>query len=240
MGDDAHVAHGFSLRDLDRMTHAAAIADRSRALDYADKMAIAWSAIAEALVAAAEPPDRQALVRVGWQAIYRTVRDDYRSHGRNDDGEVMPRFAMFWFSPVTHDSPENWIVEAVAVGQVLDTLTPIYRDAMVALAVHDDYLRAARSLGIEYKAFVARIGVARKRLLTLWHEGEAPHRVYYADRRVESHSVTLATHCQNNHEWTPENTYIRHRMLRGKPHKSRVCRACESERSARRHRERVA
>jgi DNA-directed RNA polymerase specialized sigma24 family protein len=232
--DELHIAHGFRLRDLDQMTRAAAIADRTMALGYQDKKDIAWSAIAEALVTAQETPDRQALIRVGWQAIYRTVRDSYRSRGYNDDGEAMPRFAMFWTNPYT-PSHEHHVVESIATHQVLDTLGEIYRDAIVALAAHGDYQRAAQSLGIQYAAFTVRLSTARRQLLALWHEGETPRRVRTTDRRVGAYGRDLATRCSEGHEWTPENTYIRHRKLRGKPHTSRVCRACEHDRSARRY-----
>lgn len=237
MTADLHVAHGYTLNDVHRLTAAACIADRSMALDYADRRDIAWSAIAEHLCGAEEPPRRQELVRIGWQAIYRSVRDTYRGRGYVDgnyglDGApTMSRFVMFWGSAVT-PSPEDWIVESAAVSQVIATLTPTYRDALVALAVHDDYMLGAASLGINYKAFVARIGVARKQVLTLWHQGETPRRQRRTDRRVEAHGRVLATHCAHGHEWTPENTLTRHRMRQGKRHTSRACRACDRARNA--------
>lgn len=230
------VAHGYTMQDLQRITAAAVSADRSMALNYADRRDIAWSAIAEYLCTAESPPHRQELVRVGWQAIYRSVRDSYRSRGYVDgnyglDGApTMPRFVMFWGSTVT-PSPEDDIVESTAVAQVVGTLTSTYRDALVALAVHDDYMLGAASLGINYKAFIARIGVARKQVLALWHQGETPRRQRRTDRRVEAHGRALATHCVRGHEWTLDNTRIRYRTLRGRRHESRVCRECESRRT---------
>jgi hypothetical protein len=233
-----HVAHGYTLKDIHQVTGAACIADRTMALDYADKRDIAWSAIAEHLCTVEEPPHRQELVRIGWQAIYRTVRDSYRQRGYSDgnyaDGEAtMPRFVMFWGSTVT-PSHEDRVIESMAVHQVVDVLTPTYRDALVALAVADDYMLGAARLGISYEAFVARIGTARKRILGLWHEGETPHRPRRTDRRVEVHGRELATHCGNGHEWTPDNTLTSHGMRRGKPFTRRFCRACDRERSQRR------
>jgi hypothetical protein len=236
---DYPVAHGYTLADLDQLTRGALKADRLVALDYADRRDIACSAIAEHLCAAEEAPSRIELIQVGWQAIARTVRDGYRARGYQDgdyglDGAPsMPRFMRFWGSGVT-SSHEDGVVERVAVGQVLRTLPDIYRDAIVALAVGDDYMRAAELLGISYKALVARIGVARRSLLELWHEGETPHRTKRVDRRVEVHGQELATQCGNGHDWTPENTRIRHRMVRGKPKRGRVCQACERARSRRR------
>jgi hypothetical protein len=233
--DPAVIRYGYTLRDLHRLTATAVRADRSMALDVADARDIAWSAIAEHLCAADEPPHPNELVQAGWQGIYRTVREGYRSRGYRDGdygmAPTMPRFVQFWGSTVT-PSHEDTLVEKVATPQILSALTPIYRDAIVALAVHDDYLKAADLLGINYPAFTARISVARRRLLELWHEGETPHRTRRTDRRVESHSATLATHCGRGHEWTPENTRIRHRVVRGRPKHDRVCRQCERDRGA--------
>lgn len=228
---DRHVIRfGYTLRDLDQMTRAAAIADRTMALGYDDKKDIAWSAIAEELLTVDEPPERQRLIRVGWQAIYSTVRDSYRARGRSDTGEEMPRFVQFWGRMVDH-FPEDRIVEGIAADQIVATLTPTYWDALLALAVCDDYKAGAESLGISYVAFVARVNVARKRVLALWHEGETPHRTRRTDRRVESHTADLATHCSAGHKWTPENTRTATDMRHGKTRKRRFCRACESDRS---------
>jgi hypothetical protein len=179
------------------------------------------------------------LIQVGWQAIAQTVRDGYRARGYRDgdygvDGApTMPRFVQFWSSPVV-PSHEERIVERIAVHQVLGTLTDVYRDAITALAIGDDYMRAADLLGIKYPALTQRLITARRQLLALWHEGETPHRSKRVDRRVEAHGQQLATHCGNGHEWTPENTRIANAMLRGKPQRRRFCRECERARGRRR------
>lgn len=237
---DLEVKHGYTLHDLDQMSRAAVVADRSLAADIGTRRDIAWSAIALYLAESEELLSRQELIRIGWQAIYRDARDAYRQRGRPDDAwssteGFTPRFAIYWNERQITPSHEHRVVESIAADQVLEVLTPIYRDAIVALSVHEDYRTAAATLGIEYSAFTVRISTARKRLLAAWFEGETPHKVRQTDRRVGAYDKELATHCSKGHEWTQENTQIRHRILRGKPHRSRVCRACEHDRSVARH-----
>lgn len=233
---DIEIAHGYTLGDLEKMTRAAVIADRSLAADVHTRRDIAWSAIAEYLSTSQERPDRQELIRVGWQAIYRDARDAYRLRGRPDEAwstpeMFKPRFTLYWRDFMVVPSHEHAVVERLALKPILDLLAPPYRDAVIALALHDTYQRAAAALGISDAAFRERIRVARRRALAAWFEHETPRRTYRTDRRVGT-SAGLSTRCSAGHEWTPENTYIRRRMLRGKPHTSRVCKACERQRSA--------
>lgn len=233
------VRHGYTLRDLDLLTHGALKADRLMALDYADRKDIAWSAIAEYLCAAEKAPTRIELIQVGWQAIYRTVREGYRQRGSRDgdvslDGApTMSRFAQYW-QPGLNLSLEERVVERVAVAQIFAELSDTDRDALDALALADDYAKAADLLGCNYKAAVARINTARKHVRALWHEWETPRPVTRTDRRVASHTAELATHCGNDHEWTPENTRMANTMKNGKPHRRRFCRQCERDRYVRR------
>ncbi|MEU7831318.1 hypothetical protein [Nonomuraea sp. NPDC049129] len=237
----AEVRHGYTLHDLDQMTRAAVIADRSMASNIEDRKDIAWSAIAEHLCMSEEPPARQELIRIGWQAIYREARTAYRERGRPDEAwsgsenAPRPRFAQYWRDRQVAPSHEHRVVESIAVWQVLAPLTDTYRSAVVALATTDDYDKAAEMLDISYTAFKFRIQTARKSVLSLWHEGETPHLSRHrTDRRVGSRNAELATHCSNGHEWTPENTYTRNRIMRGKRHTSRVCKTCEHDRSVQR------
>lgn len=234
------VRHGYTVGDLHEITAAALAADRLMAMDYTERRDIAWSAIAEHLCAADERPDRQRLVRVGWQAIYRHVRDGLRQRGYAD-GErdwassepTMPRFALYW-APRVEQSHEERIVDRLTSEQVFTKVTGVYRDAVVSLAVHGDYAAAAASLGINYSALTVRLTAARRTFLRYWHEGETPHRPRRTDRRIESYAINLSTQCSKGHEYTPENTRVRYRIVRGKPNQSRVCRACEADRGKKR------
>lgn len=231
------IKHGYTLADLDDMARAAVAVDRLLVGDVHYRHSIAYSAIAEALYASEEPPDRAHLIRVGWQAIALDVRWSLRHAGYPDDGQpgevtLRPRFVQFWQDYKVTPSHETKVVEGLAAGHLVDALPPVYRDAVVALAIHDTYQAAADALGITYVAFRGRIATARRRILAAWFEGETPRRTGRIDRRVGAYGKAPATRCAKGHEWTPENTRVVHRLRRGKPQRRRVCRACESERGA--------
>lgn len=231
-----HPMRGFTIHDIDRMARAACVADRSYSSDMTTRYETAWSAIALALSEADEPPARADLVRAGWQAIYREVRAVQDMHGvsREDrSGQIgsAPRFAAYW-RVVHHEGADERIVEDIAVHQVLAVLSDPYRDAILALAVHDTYQAAADALGITYKALVARIGTARRRVRAAWFAPETAPAVKGTDRRVGAYGRTPSTQCGAGHEWTPENT----RWDRGRSagRRVRTCRACEHERGQQR------
>ncbi|MEU6990320.1 hypothetical protein ABZ953_06615 [Streptomyces sp. NPDC046465] len=236
MTDDLHVAHGFTLGDLHAMAVAACSADRSLASDARTRYDTAWSAIADALAVADgdDPPARTDLVRTGWQAIYAEVREMRHTFGFKDrDGTTgvatAPRYVTYW--TVRHHDPEDGFIERLAVRQILPTLPGLYRDAVMALAVHGNYQDAADALGIGYTAFVARIRTARRRLHALWFAPETAPPVRGTDRRGAAYGKAPATHCSSGHEWTPENTRMSS-SWRGAGHaKVRRCRTCEAERS---------
>lgn len=227
------VLHGYTLADVNHMARAAVVADRLMAMPVDERFDIAWSAIAHQLCEADEPPARQQLIQAGWQAISRHVRDGLRQRGYSDgrdrsDGPTMPRFAMFWGVGVT-PSHEDTVVDRIGMGQAVQLLRGPYLDAILALATHGDYRAAADALGIQYSNLTVRLTAARRCIDAAWFGDETPPR-RRPDRRVESYSTPLADACSKGHPYTPENTRIRHRMVRGKPNRSRVCRKCESGR----------
>lgn len=231
----AVVAHGYTMRDLDRLAAAACVYDRSMASDATTRYDVAWSAIAEALCAAEEPPERHELITVGWRAIYAEVREMRHMFGHRDkDGtnEVASsqRFRQYWTLPP--ERPEEGAAERMAVPQVLAVLKEHERDAVVALAVHNDYQAAADALGIKYSTFTQRMTTARRTFRTYWYAPETAPPVKGTDRRVGSRSRELPKFCRGGkgpHEMTPENTYRRPSPKPGK-RGERVCRACEAER----------
>lgn len=232
MHDTAVVAHGYTMRDLDRLAASACTYDRSMASDAATRYEVAWSAIAEALCTAEEAPDWHDLFTVGWRAIYAEVREMRHMFGHRDkDGtnEVAssPRFRQYWTLPP--ERPEEGIAERMAVPQILAVLRPTEREAVIALAVHDDYQRAADALGINYSTLTQRMTAARRRFRAHWYAPETAPPVKGTDRRVGSRAQTLRTHCRNDHELSGDNVYRRPNPKPGK-RGERVCRACEADR----------
>lgn len=240
--DGVIVAHGYTLRDLDRLAASACTYDRSMASDSATRYDTAWSAIAEALCAATERPEWHDLFTVGWRAIYTEVREMRHLFGQRDkDGtnEVASsqRFRQYWTLPP--DKPEDGIAERAAVPQILAVLRPTEREAVVALAVHDDYQRAAEALGINYSTLTQRLTAARRRFRAHWYAPETAPPVKGTDRRVGSRTQAPRTHCRNDHELSGDNVYRRPNPKPGK-RGERVCRVCEAERSKKRWRAKQA
>jgi DNA-directed RNA polymerase specialized sigma24 family protein len=194
MHTDQPIGHGYTLTDLHDMASHACAYDRSLASDAYTRYSVAWSAIAEALINAPHWPRREELVRVGWQAIYREVREMRHTFGfRNRDASngvgSAPRFAQFWYAPVY--TFEDDLIERRAVPAIMATLTDSERAAVVALAVFDDYHLAADSLGLKLSTFTVRLSAARRRFRRRWYAPDTPPPITHTDRRVGTHPVPV-------------------------------------------------
>jgi hypothetical protein len=223
-----HVAHGYTIHDLNRAARAACVSNRTATLDFTLRHNTAWSAIAEHLITADQQPTFHDLVCAGSQAIYEDDRAAQRMYGVTTDrssGQVVlrPRFTAYWGADNAADPPDEEIADGMAVYQILRTLPENQQQAVVALAVLDDYQKAADSLGLTYVAFKARIGRARKAFRVLWFAPDAAPRQRGTDRRVSSREG-ISDHCPQGHEFTPENT--------GRQRRGRICRACKRDRDA--------
>ncbi|WNI19937.1 hypothetical protein [Actinacidiphila sp. ITFR-21] len=233
------IRYGYTLRDIDRMARAACAADRTLSSDITTRYDTAWSAIAETLCAAPEPPTRHDLTRAGWQAIYHDVKAVRRLYGVDStdrSGEVAsaPRFVAYWTRGATHAADEG-VTERIAVHEILATLPEHLREAVVALAALDDYQKAADSLGIKYTAMTVRMSNARRRFRAHWYAPETAPAIKGTDRRIGSRAQGVPTHCPQGHEYTPENTIRRP----GRP-RSRICRTCDVARDAARRARKTA
>jgi hypothetical protein len=94
----------------------------------------------------------------------------------------MPGFARYWFTFGRNTTgPEERIVERIALAQIWDALPEQHRQLIAALAIHDDYGKAAASLGKVRGTYVSQLANARRAFRELWHEGETP--VWGIDRR---------------------------------------------------------
>lgn len=225
----AEVAHGLTMADLDRAARSATVAARSRNADIDRRYEIAWSAIAEAVVVADAQPRFQSLVHTGALAIDHELDREpqfrgYRTERRG--GGIIPRAAVYWQDVARPgSSPEGGVVERLALTQILDTLSPAAVAALHALAIHDNYLTAAAALGIDPRAFRARIGRARGRFLTLWHEGEDPSAVWRVDRR------TAGRRTRRGYESTGRRSVPAHGLARYDRHGCR-CPVCAAAKAA--------
>ncbi|MER7213159.1 hypothetical protein ABT340_39365 [Streptosporangium sp. NPDC000239] len=190
--EDVHtLRYGYNLADLQRLTRFSMGRTFGGSLDYHTRHEVAWSAITEALYAADQPPEPGELIAAGQAAIAEHLRIDMRHHGRSlryTSGQA-PRFAAYWTGLGRGTpSPEERVVDATALWQIWPRLTDRQREALLALAAHDDYRAAAEALGVTPATFRVLVSKARRTFFALWHEGEQPSRVWGTDRRVGSYA----------------------------------------------------
>lgn len=169
--------HGYTISDLNQMTRAAVLADRSGSTPYADRWDTAWSAIATALYEAEHWPRRSSLIQAGWTAIYQEVRDSRRHSGYRDrefDSGVgsAPMFARYWYADAAPWA--DGIIDRIAAQQVHAGLPERDRAMLDALAVHGDLRTAAVALDIPDSSYRTYVSQARRRWLALWHDWETP------------------------------------------------------------------
>jgi hypothetical protein len=185
--------HGYHLTDLHSIARLAVHTAGAMATSWHERYDVAYSAVAEHLYSCEAWPPRSELVRAGQLGIYAVVDEDRQAHGyykRKTIGAAAgpgssPAFQTFWeaFGRST-GSCERGVVEEIALWQILPTLPPVLRAALMALAAHGNYQDAAAALGVEYSSFKSQIARARRRFLALWHEGEKPSRQWGCDRRA--------------------------------------------------------
>lgn len=181
-----HLRHGWTLRDIDRLTGLVLHLDRwATAGDVEERRDAVWFAIVERLLAADTAPSRGELLRAGTEASDALVRDDMRTHGRctQNFGQTMPRFHAYW-NPGHAPSPEPHVVERRAREEIWPLLRPSEQRALIALAATGDYDKAAAACGVARGTFTVLVSTARRRFLAAWHEHEKPSRIWRTDRRV--------------------------------------------------------
>jgi hypothetical protein len=183
--------HGYTLDDLRRLAGGVVKYAWSTHGDQVERLEVAWSAIAEALYASETAPARRDLFQAGMDAMGRYEADDRHHHGVPSSGPhayagfgIAANFRAYWCLAMTSPSPEEGVVERVALAQIWPRLTEGQRRALLALAAFDDYAAAAKALGMTYQSFCGRVREARLRFLALWHEGETPSRIWGRDRRI--------------------------------------------------------
>jgi hypothetical protein len=227
------VRWGYVAADLDRFARMALSRQIGvHTFDPAERYEIAWSGIAVELYSATERPTPGDLIYAGWNAISAANADEARHHGRDlvrHKGTTRSSFWLYWDHAKRHTgSPENGIVERLALNQIWPELTAGQQEALTALAVHGSVVAAAQALGKTTAAVHQVAHTGRARFKELWHEGEVPSRPWGRDRRRSE----PATHCPSGHERTAETAYVKHTVRDGKPKQQIICRICREERRA--------
>lgn len=186
---DQVLRHGFMLSDLNRLARAAVVRDVfHRSVPFAERLELAFSAIAEHLYASEQAPTSSRLIRVAWNAMRAQVEDDWHTHGvaRSNVFEEATgvNFWRYWNVYTRHRSPiDERVVERQALWQIWQALDPRWQQILGALAEHGDYGRAAQALGMERRqTYITYVSCARRAFLELWHEGEIPSKPWGHDR----------------------------------------------------------
>jgi hypothetical protein len=190
------IRYGWTLASLDALARAVVSNNRAwwRAGDRDDLYAAAWHGIVEHLYTVDTEPRRSELMEAGSQALGIDVRDTMRHHGaRRDSTNTGAKHAIYWeWAGRATPSPENGIVERLALQQILPTLTPGQLAAVHALAATGDYAEAARLVGSP-SGLKSQLMKGRRRFRELWHEGETPSKPWGCDRRAGSTADQLST-----------------------------------------------
>lgn len=191
------VAHGFTLRDLDRLAHTAVNVAFARGMDYTDRYDAAWHAIAETLCTADTSPLRRELVQAGATAIASLVNGHRSAHGITRYGDPAPHHQRYWeLQRRTAPSAEDQVVDRTALTQIWPQLSDRHQATLLAQAMHDTREQAAAQLGVGTKTFNAYLSQARRAFLALWHEHEKPSRPWarsYSRRGTATISEMIRT-----------------------------------------------
>lgn len=185
---DQELRYGYTLADLNRLARVAVAKAHARGMDYTDRYDTAWSAIAETLCEAPARPDSGSLILTGMGAVRDVVRVHLATRGYDQRDPYggqgsAPKWAQYWaMHRHPTGSPENAIVDLLALTQIWAALTPVNRRALQALADMGDPHTAAAHLEMTHGSYTQRLVRARKQFLELWHEHETPSRLWGKDR----------------------------------------------------------
>jgi hypothetical protein len=171
---------GYTLGEIDRLTRTALKGRLPAGLDTTDAYEAAWFAIVEAIYSAAAtkqaPPWPGQLVWTARHALDDLLNSEWHHQGyahqtAHQAARRAPMFERYWAwhaGPVA--GPEEAVTSRLALQQIWPLLRGRDREVLVALA----YASVA--------AFSSRLHRARRRVVALWFEHEAPPPARLASR----------------------------------------------------------
>jgi DNA-binding transcriptional regulator YdaS (Cro superfamily) len=171
----ANLWHGYTMDDLYRIAREALTADRWRtSRDLDERYAAAWHAIAETIALTAGAATHDELLDAGVRASHAVVRQADQSHGYTREGGIGRNFTRHWDTVARHSpSPENAVVERLALTQVWQALPEHHREVLHAYSTAGDQQAAAELLGLSRTGLGKRLRAARQDAAALWHDHEA-------------------------------------------------------------------
>jgi hypothetical protein len=183
----AELRHGYTIADLERLAAFSVARDLwHQGMHPADRFDLAFSAMAEHLYASDGPPAPTDLFNAASAAVRQQAQSDRSAHGisNTDVYKDARNFYRYWWEQFRGiRSPEDLVVDRVALWQILPVLRPSYRNTLLALAVHGDHVKAAAALGVTRATYFDHLSEARRAFYRLWHEGEQPSRLWAMDKR---------------------------------------------------------
>lgn len=129
--------HGYSLAAIDHLARAAARrAHGGRLLDPSDSYHAAWAGITEHLCTADQTPTTSDLMTTGMDAVGRAAQDQRHTWGMGRTGDsrlgARPRFASYWDIGRVTPSPEDGVVDRLALHQIWPALPRLSRQVIYA------------------------------------------------------------------------------------------------------------
>jgi len=206
MYSDEPLRFGYNLGDLAAATTAALQRCGPMGSGYAERYEVAWPGVVELLYAADTAPTFWELAFAGQDAVRAWLQQEAHAHGvgprrGRDYNPDMPRAAAYWLDVHTVPSPENSVVERLALAQSLAALGPDERAALLATAAHGSGRSAAAALGVAPRTFNTLVTRARRQIEASWLAGETPVRRAVRPRRADVDLRPCGT----------ASAYIRHR-----------------------------
>ncbi|MGH3275742.1 MAG: hypothetical protein ACRDNZ_15630 [Streptosporangiaceae bacterium] len=176
---------GYTLGELTQIARRAAVYCRwGDRFALPERFEIAWTGVVDYLAGCDSSPEPFEVYKAGMRAIGRTGERELREHGVTRGAEglaAMPRFEAYW-APRATPGADVRVVERVALWQIWAMLRPLHQLALLALAAHGDYAAAAQAAGYSYTSYTCLVSEARTAFFALWHEGEAPSRIWSTDQ----------------------------------------------------------
>ncbi len=172
---------GYTFNELRRIADRATVYCRwGDRFPSPERFEIAWAGIIDYLTGRDTPPEPFEVYRAAQRAIGSASDSELREHGlrHGPDGlYATPHFEIYW-TPKPAPAADTTVVDRIALWQIWATLRPLHQMALLALAAHGDYTTAAQAIGYPYGSFGCLISEARAEFFALWHQGEAPSRLW--------------------------------------------------------------